>query len=179
MDDDKIFFVFALIKMLTNIENTEVIVFDLANAYSLNLPKVYCYKNDFDSKAGEVYKVLSSNTSKNYVVVFLGAGDIDNKIKGNNIKTLLRDKGENYRIILIDHMNSLKNIELDDWYQNFIDNSEGIWLGPEIASQLLISVNDISMDDRRINFLQMGFVIKESKHFTMKHMLLMEEKDEK
>ena len=177
MDDDKVFFVFALIKMISSIE--KVIVFDLANAYSLNIPNVVCYKNDFDNKAGELYKVLSTDTSTRYTIIILGAGDINTKAAGKYLKAIFALKSDNFHVILIDHINSLKNIELDEWYQDNVDNTEGIWLGPEIASQLLISVNDISMDDRRINFLQMGFVIKDSKHYTMKHMLLMENTDEK
>lgn len=51
----------------------------------------------------------------------------------------------NYSFIIIENVNKLKNYEYEDWYKEYINSDNGIWVGNGIDNQYLININS----DRR------------------------------
>lgn len=187
MDDDKMSFIYTLLKMLKNIPNTNVCVIDLVNAFERNIEGISCLNSDFDNVIVNMYNyVLKSQdyNNKNFYV-FLGIGQLISKLN-NNSKQLLDtlflnlDTIKNSYFIGIDTYLSYKNLQVETWYQSNIDKSYGIWLGNEIANQFAINLPSLTLEDRKLNFRYMLFSIVNGKHYVVKHVVEKEgELDEK
>jgi hypothetical protein len=105
--------------------------------------------------------------------LILGAGQIKNKLSdvGKQILSNLFMAIANIQksiFIIADNYSSLKNLQIEQWYQTQVDNTNGIWLGPNVSSQMAIAVSDLTMDDRRIAFPTMAFAILKGKHTIVK-----------
>ena len=64
----------------------------------------------------------------------------------------------------MDSYGSIKNLQLEDWYQQFGHNDSGIWIGPGIGSQMLIRVNSLSYDDKKLDFVDMAFAVDDGNY---------------
>lgn len=73
---------------------------------------------------------------------------------------------------------SYKNVQVEPWYQSKIDNSNGIWLGTDAGSQMAISITDLTMDDRKLNFKDMAFTVDGGKRKVIRHVVDPEENNE-
>ena len=70
-------------------------------------------------------------------------------------------------------------MQLESWYQNNIDNNTGIWLGSGIGGQMILNVNNLSIDDRNLSYPYMALVINNGNYKFIKHVVDMEEENEK
>ena len=71
--------------------------------------------------------------------------------------------------ILADDYSSMKDISVDNWYRNSVDNTFGIWLGDEVGTQMLISVMSLSIEDKKIAFPCIGYPIYKGNHMIIKY----------
>lgn len=173
MDDNKMNFVYALIKELKLLQN-HVTIIDMVNAYEKFIENVVCYNKEFDKAIitinNEIIKNNQSPTTNYYI--FLGVGEIKNKLTvGKDVLSRLFtsiNSITNSYFIFIDTYTSFRTLQTEGWYQ-LIDKNYGIWLGEDIGSQLSISVNNLTMEDRRINFIGMGFAVVKGKYTIIKH----------
>ena len=184
MNDDRMSFIYALIKLFQKVEGTSVKVVDFVDAYEKEIFGVESYKDNFDQAMvtinNDVLKNKDSNNKTIYII--LGAGEMKDKL-GPNGKQVVNNlftgisSVTNAKFILIDVMVSFKNIQIEPWYQGMVDNSYGIWLDNDAANQLVINVPNITMDDRKINFPYIEFSVSKGRHTIIKHMMDEEEEE--
>ena len=181
MDQHKIAFLYALIKMMKTLDHTEVRVIDFVKAYEYEIDGITCYQDDFNQAIIAMNNEVIQNRDNgtNYIYFILGIGELKNKVSPQGREVLTRlynsiSSLNNSKFILVDIYASFKNIQIEPWYQSTIDNSCGIWLGPEVGSQVAINITNLTMDDRKLNFEDMAFAVDSGKHVTIKHIVDME-----
>jgi len=77
---------------------------------------------------------------------------------------------DNANFILVDTYNSYKKLQVESWYSS-VDNSSGIWLGGDIGSQILINVSNLSLEERKLDFPCLAFVVDKGNKTIIKHMV--------
>jgi len=163
-------FIVALLKQMASLENVNVKVVDFVSVLP-NIPKVTIYKENFDQTLAVINNEIANEqfTQNNNVYLILGIGEMRNKLSDvgrqilNNLFMAINNIQKSI-FILADNYSSFKNLQVEQWYQTQIDNTNGIWLGPNVSSQMVMSVNDLTMDDRKIAFPTMAFDIVKGKH---------------
>lgn len=128
--------------------------------------------------------IQEKDNLKNNIYVILGIGETKTKIN-NATQNLLNQlfvnikQYKNAYIILIDLYASYKNVQMEQWCQQVVDNQSGIWLGNEAASQMAINITNLTMEDRKLNFKDMAFVVDMGKRKVIRHVIDLEEINEK
>jgi len=107
--------------------------------------------------------ILNEVNNQN-IYIFIGIGSYKKKLNKENINKLNNIMNNSNRylnstFIIFDSYANYKNIQVDPWIKNRIDNSSGIWLGEGAGSQIAIQINDFSLEDRKINFPYMGIIV--------------------
>ena len=74
----------------------------------------------------------------------------------------------NTSFILIDDYANAKVLKLESWYQTEIDSSSGIWIGDGVGDQMAININNLSIDDRKLDFPYLTFAVKRGKKVAIK-----------
>ena len=185
MDVEKIYFIFGLLKLLTKMEGNKVHVIDFVKAYDRVVEGVTAYTDNFDQAIIEMNNTVikEKDNLDNNIYVILGIGEYKNKIN-EGARTVMNqlfmnaDQYTNAHFIFIDLYASYKNVQLEPWYQSKIDNSNGIWLGTDAGSQMAISITDLTMDDRKLNFKDMAFTVDGGKRKVIRHVVDPEENNE-
>lgn len=182
MTNERMSFVYAYIHMLTKISNTKVKIVDLIDVFENNKDNLEIYKDNWDNTIIKLHNdiINGENDSVNYIYVFLGVGQISKILSADSLQLLDKvltniNNESKSKFVLIDLYSSIKNLGTEIWYQSCVDNSYGIWLGENIGTQLAINVSNLSMDDRKVNFPCMAFVVSNGKHKIIKHMIESEE----
>ena len=73
-------------------------------------------------------------------------------------------------IILVDTYERMKRLRIETWFES-VNTSYGIWLGNNISNQNLFSVKSITMEDRKIVYEGLGFVINDAEYMMIKTVL--------
>lgn len=175
----------ALLKEFSSLKNINLKVIDFSNQIN-NFNNLNIYKNNFDQAVVNVNNEISKEMDNRNIniYIFVGAGEMKNKLSqiGKQIIDNLFMSSSKFQrtcFILVDNYSTLKNLQLEQWYQSQVDNANGIWIGQNIGSQMAISVSDLTMDDRKINFPNVAFVVNKGKHVVIKHLVDLEEQNEK
>lgn len=178
MDDDKIYFIFALINLLSHLEKTNVTLVDFAKVYDRNYDNVKVINEDYNKGIIELNNDFIQNKevdSKN-ICIILGIGQINEQLDSGSKEVLQHfieniNTMDNASIILIDTYYSYKNIQLESWYMTNVDKSYGIWLGTDVGSQVAINITNLSTDDRENDFPQIGFAVSKGTKETIKFVI--------
>ena len=170
-------FIVALLKQISKLPNINLKVVDLVSALP-EIPNVTIYKENFEqvlvSINNEVAKEQTTPNTNVYLI--LGVGEIKTKLTEtgrqilNNLFMAIANIQKSM-FILVDNYASFKNLQVEQWYQTQIDNTNGIWLGANVSSQMAITVNDLTMEDRKISFPTMAFDIVKGKHTIVKYIV--------
>ena len=178
MDERKIAFIYALLKLLKSVPNTQVRVVDFVTVYEKTIEGIVGYREDFDRAFVEINNEIIQNRDNgtNYIYVILGVGEIKNKLSKDGREVLNRlfnaiNNFPNSRFVFIDMYASFKNIQIESWYQSTIDNSCGIWLGTDAGSQMAINMTNLTMEDRNLNYVDMAFAVDNGKSVPIKHVI--------
>lgn len=173
----------GLINMLSNIKDSNIIVFDVESMININNNNVLYANNDVSTLlkklsdninyANDIYvKDNYSNksliASRNTITIILNYNKFILKI-GNDYKKMFEDmivKAKDISIfdfILVDQFDKFKKIEYDTWYKAVINSSYGIWIGNGINDQTLLKTD--AGFKRNNNELPNGYgiVVKNSK----------------
>ena len=170
-------FIRVLIDYLHKIPNLIVNILDLEEVYKTVYSEdsnYYCenYDNALININNNIVK--NKNSDVNIVTIIICMGEYKTKLSANGINimnNLLNNMSEinNSSYIFIDELNSLKILQTEAWYQSNVDSSSGIWLGAGVGDQLLININDIPIDHRKMNFPCISFVIEKGEYTIIKH----------
>lgn len=177
MNDDKMSFVYSLIKLLNKLPNSNLRIVDLADVFK-NEDNIKCYNNDWDNSIIEIYNeiIMSRQNSNQYLYIFLGIGQIKKILSPKSLELLNKlflemNDTDSVNLILIDTYISYKRIQTEVWYQSKVDNSYGIWLGEDVGTQLAINFNNLSLEEKRMYFPYIGYAVKDGKHKIIKYMV--------
>ncbi len=179
-------FVNALIKLLSMTKDINLKVIDFTNSMK-EIDGIKVVKENLDREFAIINNEVVDEKNSLYknVYVILGIGNLKEKLseKGYNIANnifLSIDTFQKTYFILIDNLSSMKKLQIEEWYKSKVNNTNGIWLGKDIGTQMLINMNDLTMNDRKLAFPYLGFVINKGNHIVIKHVVDNEEnKDEK
>lgn len=156
---DKGRFLSALIKVFNKM-NISVKVIDFANLFKNKIET-----NNYVNKSFNIIlnNILNEVNTQN-IYIFVGIGSYKKKLNKDNINKLnnIMNNSNRYlnsQFIIFDSYANYKNIQVDPWIKNKIDNTSGIWLGEGAGTQIAIQINDFSLEDRKINFPYMGIIV--------------------
>lgn len=178
LDPIKYSFYDALIKEFSMIPELEVNVIDLISCLK-NTENINYYNNSFDNAIIELNNRIMRNKGddgKKIINIFIGIGMIKEKLSPNaravlnNIFVNTSTIPNSYYIIA-DAYQNYKNLQVEPWYQGNVDNSSGIWIGEGIGNQLALNISNLSMEDRKLAFPFMAYVINRGQHVAIKHIV--------
>ncbi len=183
---NNIHFVYGLIELLKQIPNTKVRVIDVLDLYK-NSQGVNIFNKDFNTIIKQIkLEVMDEEAGKldhTNIFIIIGLGAFKNNVPEKTQKHFISvfsgfPTYEKNKFIIYDDYNSYKSLEMEPWFKN-VDKGTGIWLGGNAANQFSIRMPNLSMDERKVDFNQMGFVVKNSSHTTVKYVVDKEFDNEK
>ena len=80
-------------------------------------------------------------------------------------------KCKNNTFLFFDDSDKYKQIQVEPWYKDNINNTFGIWLGEDIGLQVALGVMSLSMEDRQNLFPCIGYPIYQGKHMVIKYVI--------
>ena len=159
-------FVYALIELLKHLKNVKVRVIDVLGLYN-NSQGVSLFNKDFNTiiKQIRLETLDDNNLKKTNVFIIIGLGAFKNNVSEKTQKSFnlvfeqLKDY-KNNKFIIYDDYNSYKGLEVEPWFRPNVNTSQGIWLGENAANQLSIKMPNMTLEDRKIEFKQIGYIVK-------------------
>ncbi len=169
MDNYKMNFVYSLINYFKDL-NTNVVVIDLVEAIEKEISDINIYNSDFEKNIIEINNDIIKNkdSESKFMYIVLGVGDVKNKL-GNAYPVfenlmLNIDKINNVNFVFIDVYDSVKKLQVENWFTEKVNKKNGIWLGENVANQLIFNLNNLEMNDRNVKFPYMGLVIQKGNY---------------
>ena len=163
---DKLEFVNGLIRIISQLANTNVIVIDLVNAYDKNIKNVFCINNNFNDNFKIIYSNLKNSEKNNVKNIYfvIGAGELENRVSAdvqNIISKIMTEikKSKNNKFIFADDVENIKLLKVETWFESTINTVNGIWLGEGVSNQNLINVTNLTLDDKKMDFPYMTYMI--------------------
>ena len=183
--NSNIHFVYGLIELLKQIPNLSIKVIDVFKIYN-NSQGIYVYNDDFDNTIKQMKSEIinDSKLKKKNIFIIIGLGALKNNILQKS-KVLLDEIFSNLKtyknnsFIIYDDYNSYKSLEMENWFRDNVDQTTGIWLGDNADNQLAIKMPNLTLDDKRIMFKQIGYIVKNNSHTIVRYVVDKEFKDEK
>ena len=174
---EKLSFLTALIKEFKKIQNVDIKVVDMLGELG-TVEDVNVYKDDFNKVFALINNEIVNDKENSNIKVYmlLGIGNINNKLsnRGKEIFEsimLASNTLNNTYFILADSYSSLKNLKIEDFWQSQVNNNNGIWLGGDVGTQMIINITDLQPSDRKSSFEDIAFVINNGNHVTIKLMV--------
>ena len=181
-------FVYGLTKEFLLNENVKVKIIDVLGKYEGNYEGAEVFKDNFDGVVTNLANELASDATSpcKTVYMILGIGELEDKLTENN-KIIFEDNifanvnsYQNSTFVFVDDYSSVKKLQIEGWYRNCIDESNGIWLGDGAGDQMAINIETLTFEDKKISFPYMGFPIYKENHMIVKYVTDgVEEEDEK
>lgn len=178
MTMEKMSFIYAITHMLTKIDNVSVKVVDMVDAFEKNPDNLEIYKDNWEETIVKLNNDIVNREKEDttYIYIMLGIGQAKKLLQPQSMEVLNKvllsiNKDSKSKFILVDTYASFKNLGTEVWYQSSVDNTYGIWLGENVGTQLAINITNLSMDDRKIAFMFMAFMVINGKHKIIKHMI--------
>jgi len=182
---DNIHFIYGLIELLKQIPNTKIRIIDVLGLYE-NYQGIKVYNNDFDTIIKQIRIETLDDKKNDYenIFIIIGLGAFKNNVPEKTQRTFnfVYDKINEYkknRFIIYDDYNSYKSLETESWYIKNIDKTSGIWLGENAANQLSIKMPNLTLEERKTTFNQIGFIVKNSSHTIIRYVVDKEFDNEK
>ncbi|MBQ6497699.1 MAG: type VII secretion protein EssC [Bacilli bacterium] len=163
-------FLTGFINNILTINNTECLVIDPNSVLNDISSEKIKYGND---KIDELIAYFNKfheekNEEKNLFVMIIGMGsllgkmDPTEKMDFTNLITSAKADG-NIRLIVVDVIDTIKNLNFEPWYKGSTDLAEGIWLGNGISNQFTLKVTTNARVLRAEVEPGFGYVIKKGK----------------
>jgi S-DNA-T family DNA segregation ATPase FtsK/SpoIIIE len=173
-----IYFIYALIKQMTSLDNVKVHVIDAMNIYRGNYEDVDLYTTDLEKAFVNAYKNVQNdkNLEEKHVYFIIGISEFKKKVSdkyNKNFEALFAQvpNCKNNTFLYFDDSDDYKQIQVENWFRGHINNTFGIWLGEDIGLQVALGVMSLSMEDRNTVFPCIGFPIYQGKHMIIKYVV--------
>ena len=150
-----------------------------------NSQGVNIFNKDFETiiKQIRLETLDDDNLDHTNIFIIIGLGAFKNNVPEKTQKTFkyvfskIREYKRN-KFIIYDDYNSYKSLEVEEWFKN-IDKSTGIWLGENAANQLSIKMPNLTLEERKLLFNQIGYIVKNSSHTIIRYIVDKEFDNEK
>lgn len=170
-------FVYALANLLSKIPNTVVRVIDVLGMFEKPILDIKLFNEDLRVVFAAISKDVETRTDTQPLAfnIILGAGSIKGKMDKTGQEFVdkmfngAKDSKQNI-FILLDDYKKFKLLKLQPWFAN-VDTTNGLWLGPGIDSQSIISSNELATEDKKYNYPGMAFLVKDSNYTLIKTMM--------
>jgi len=179
-------FILALIKQIKQIPNVNFKIVDFVESIEPNFKGVNIINNNFDNEFAIINNDIVNEGQNQMINIYMliGASGLSNNLsqQGKQIVNNLFMASSSFKstyFIFIDNYSDYKKLQLESWYQSQVDASSGIWLGNEVGSQMSINVNDLTLEDKKVDFEFMAFAIKKGSHNIIKYVIDVGEENEK
>ncbi len=137
-------------------KNIRLVVFnsyEITNSFDNNVVMI---DKDFDNSFDTFNKYLDTDKKqRNTLLIFNGIEKIYNSLSSKN-KSLMeklcektRDKNQ-YDVVFIDTENNLKKLNYETWFKNYVNTSNGIWIGNNISNQTILKISRSTRELRDI-----------------------------
>ena len=167
MDDMKVTMqsIYGLVNTLSKVPNTIVRVFDIAGIFEQTNPDIKYWNENYDPVLIALNNDLKKRTTSqpHGITIILGAGLLKNKLNDYG-KKILAEYMDNIHlankstVILVDAYQRLKTLKIEPWFAK-INNSYGMWIGKGIENQNILNAKDTPMEERKMNFPGMAYII--------------------
>lgn len=169
-------FLNALMLLLRKDQNVDLKVIDFESYFDILTIGFTCYQSDFNNVFGRIVEESESLTKDTYYL-FTGISKYKKFVKEENLPFISQyfidcKNNDKIHFIFIDLYSELNMLKLEDWYEQLVDSRYGIWLGPDVASQLLIKFDNITMDDRNMTDPDYLFAAIDGRKFVVKKAIL-------
>lgn len=175
--NDSIPFITALTKEFSSIKNTEVTVLDCHSIINTVVPEVNVYKSDFNNNLVNMIKGINNEKDKIIrIFIIIGLNKFKEKLDVKYVtyfNSLFNsiNKFKESKILIVDSYDEYKNIMVEDWYSEIESNNNYIWLGSGVSEQALLNFDDLSDDDVKADFDQVGFAHQDDKTSVIKYVI--------
>ena len=144
-------FVRSLIEVLLKIENTSLIVFDGQGNLSDKKDKIVNYYNDnFLEITDKITEYINNlDSSKNAVIFINGLDKYISKLSPTtSFENLLKaaKQKENVSIVICEEIKKIKSYAFETWYTNYINVTDGIYVGTGVGDQTLLRINNYQQE---------------------------------
>ena len=177
-------FITALIKQIKTIPNLNFKIIDFVESLDSNFENLKIVNNNFDNEMAIINNEIVSQNQLTNVYMIIGASGLSNNLtpQGKRIINNLFMASSTFKstyFIFVDNYSDYKNLQLEPWYQSQVDSTNGIWLGNEVGTQMSININDLSLEDKKLEFDFMAFAVKKGSHTIIKYVVDAGDENEK
>ena len=172
-----IYFVYALIRQMLSLEGVKIHVIDALSIYRGNYENIDLYSDNLETAFVNAYKNVGkdSELQEKHVYFILGVSEFKKKVAkySKNFEMLFTQvsKCQNNTFLFFDDSESYKEVQIENWFRDNINNTFGIWLGEDIGSQVSIGVMSLSLEDRQNIFPCIGYPIYQGQHMVVKYVV--------
>ena len=164
----------GLFNVMCKVPGVKVRVIDFSGMYKQDNLDIKTFNSDYDALITAFEKDLKERTLQQdrAITIILGAGLMKQKL-GDFGKEKLSEffdaikEATNSNVILIDAYERLKNLKVEKWYQT-VNMSHGIWIGKGLENQNMLNVKALTMDERKLEFEGMAFLIDDTDYTLIK-----------
>lgn len=169
--------IYGFINIISKTPGTAVRVVDLSKLYQGSNVDIKLFTDKYEAvmlALDEDMKKRKSTQNKTFNII-LGAGLLKTRLtdQGKKILTDYMKDVNNYNLgttILIDNYQRLRTLKIEPWYAQ-INTSYGIWIGTGIDTQNIYNVKDITMEERKLHYDGLAFLIVDSEYHIIKTVL--------
>ena len=149
-------FLFALNKELQEVKEYQTLMIDFQNIYQ-NTKINNCYNINQDA----IMQKICTKPTKN-IFILVGISNYNNILKPETVKAfhnyIEKINGTDAIIILVDNYAGIRKLQLEMWYVNNFDKTNGIWLGENVGTQQAIRFIEMNSNIRNLNMPYMSFI---------------------
>lgn len=175
--DSHVNMIYGLIDLFKQLPNVKVRVIDALKIINKTVG-VDVFNQDYDTLIKQVMIELrrDSNLKKISLFIIVGLGEFRNKLNEKNkvlfTKTFNKaSECKNNRFIIFDNYTSFKFLESETWFDKLIDQTNGIWIGEDAATQMAINIPNLTISEKKIIFKDIAYIVKDSKHIIVRHVI--------
>ena len=173
-----IYFVYALIRQMISLKDVKVHVIDAMSIYRGNYDGVEVFSDNLEDAFISAYKNVKNDENQKikHVYICLGIYEFKRQCSAKYkqyFEALFKEvsKCKNNTFLFFDDSDKYKQIQVEPWYKDNINNTFGIWLGEDIGLQVALGVMSLSMEDRQNLFPCIGYPIYQGKHMVIKYVI--------
>lgn len=169
-------FALGLAKLLLKIPNTKCHILDAAEIMSDMVPESIMF--DSGNCTNGIERILNemktiASTTDTTTCIITGMGTLLSKLdstKKTEFTTQLDSalKTDNFKLVIVDTIDSIKSLGYENWYKSSTDLSEGVWIGNGISNQFTFKITTNSRVLRQELEPNFGYVIQKGKAHVIK-----------
>ena len=171
-----IYFFYALVQELSMLAGVRVEVIDILGIFKQKYQNIKVIQRDFDAYITSLAQYLNTNQQEVVVYIFLGVSQLEEQLDASNKQLfeqimLHANELHNSIFVIADLYEGIKKIQGVTWYKTNVDNSFGIWLGADVATQLALNIVSLSLEDKKIMFPCISYPVYKGHHMIVKYVV--------